>query len=359
LPALSGAARGQPTAFQTQEPSTVPKIKPTPPAQQQAYRAELPRKQRPLFDQLRELIAAPRTDLPWYHAVGTLLVQLRGGRSRAERGQQWLTKLAEALGPSPSQLQQALRFAALYPTEGSVRELQEMNVDWARLYIAFVVSDKVRRHELLREALEQGWTIERVRVESQQRETSKRRGMGGRKPRKPRNYGPETTLRDFERASGRWLAFHENAWSKVKVAEWRRLVRDWPAADRDRLRKLLRAAVGKLAKMAEGCEEARSTLADLLGRLGWKRKTEPRPAAFQYFNTQLLPASWPAPGSGGCSRRSSPRGHHPPARPRDRHPGHLPRRGRRPVPQDVPGAGVVAAGGQESFPPRLQTNPTS
>jgi hypothetical protein len=239
----------------------VPKIKPTSPAEQQVYRATLPQEQRPLFNRLAKLIAAPRTDLPWYHAVGILLKKLRGG-SRAERGQEWLTELAKALGPSPSQLQKALRFATLHPTEDGVRELQEMNVDWTRLYIPFVVSDKVRRHELLREALEQGWTIERLRFECQQR------GVGGRPRNEPQNYGAETTLREFQRASRSWLDFYKNAWSAVKAADWRRLVRGWPAADKDKLRQLLQGADDALAEMTEGANKARATLADLLRQLG-------------------------------------------------------------------------------------------
>jgi hypothetical protein len=118
--------------------------------------------------------------------VGTLLKRLRGG-DRAEQGEKWVPNLAKALGPSAAQLQRMLRFADLYPTTDSVRELQDMNVDWTRLYIAFVVSDKGQRHELLREALEQGWTIEQMRFECRKRGASKRRAVGGRPRSKPQN----------------------------------------------------------------------------------------------------------------------------------------------------------------------------
>jgi hypothetical protein len=54
----------------------------------------------------------------------------------------------------------------------------------------------------------------------------------------------------------------------VKAADWRRLVGGWPAADKDKLQELLQAADKVLAKMAEGCNKARATLADLLRQLG-------------------------------------------------------------------------------------------
>jgi hypothetical protein len=211
----------------------MPKIRPTPPKDRQDYRRQLPGVRRSTFDQLANLIDAPRQDLGWYHQLGTLVRQMFPEGTR--HGQKDLAKLAEALGPCSSMLQKAARFVELYQEEGEADRLRRMGVEWTRLWIAFPIRNQQAREKLLRRAIEEKWTILKLRVKVQQRISSKRRGAGGPRRRLPEPYGPEVTLRELEHLSRKWLDFHESAWEKIGAADWQKLVRDWPAANRGKL----------------------------------------------------------------------------------------------------------------------------
>jgi hypothetical protein len=71
------------------------------------------------------------------------------------------------------------------------------------------------------------------------------------------------TLRELGRLTTRWLDFHDHVWSKVKAADWKGLVRTWPAGDRDKLRELVEDTEGALRSLAAACKESRGTLAEL------------------------------------------------------------------------------------------------
>ena len=92
----------------------MPRIKSAADRQRQRYREQLAAGQRPAFDRLTRLVDAPRSDLRWYHAVGALVRKLLPAAGR-RRGAGALAGLAQALGPCPSLLQKAARFAQLYP----------------------------------------------------------------------------------------------------------------------------------------------------------------------------------------------------------------------------------------------------
>jgi hypothetical protein len=49
----------------------------------------------------------------------------------------------------------------------------------------------------------------------------------------------------------------------VKAADWKGLVRTWPAGDRDKLRELVEDTEGALRSLAAACKESRGTLAEL------------------------------------------------------------------------------------------------
>jgi hypothetical protein len=70
-------------------------------------------------------------------------------------------------------------------------------------------------------------------------------------------------LRELERHTRRWLDFHGGAWAKVKAVGWRRLVRDWPEEDRDRLRHLLEETIKGLDGLLGKGKDVRRTLKEL------------------------------------------------------------------------------------------------
>jgi hypothetical protein len=141
-----------------------------------------------------------------------------------------------------------------------------MGVNWTRLYFAFAVPNERDRHALLREAVHERWTDQRLRFTVQELYPSKRHGVGGR-PRRPVTiHGPEVTVRELERQCRRWLAFHEQAWQGVKGRDWVQFVRGWPGEDLDDLLQLLRSADGALKEVAGACRAARATLAGLRQR---------------------------------------------------------------------------------------------
>jgi hypothetical protein len=204
--------------------------------------------------------------------VGQLVLRLR---PEGPRGSQWARGLAEALGPSPGLLAKARRFAQLYPARKDVAELEAMGVNWSRLDFAFAVPDKRDRHALLREAVSERWTDQRLRFTVQERSHSKRGGVGG-KPRRPvTSHGPEVTLRELERQCRRWLAFHEGAWQGLKGRDWARFVRSWPREDLDTLLRLLSRADGALKEVARACRAARAALAGLWQRAEQRRGRPP------------------------------------------------------------------------------------
>ena len=151
------------------------KIQPTSKDVRRSYRQDLSGPQQRAFDELGDLIDSPRDDLAWHHKVGVLVGRLR---PQGPRGTRWSRRLAEALGPSPDLLAKARRFAELYPTQEAVRELEDRRVNWTRLYISFAVSGREKRHALLRRAVDEGWSDQRLRFTVQERSRS-RRGASG------------------------------------------------------------------------------------------------------------------------------------------------------------------------------------
>jgi hypothetical protein len=73
----------------------------------------------------------------------------------------------------------------------------------------------------------------------------------------------------------RWLAFHEQAWPKVKGRDWVLFVRSWPREDLDRLVRLLGSVDGALKEVAGACRAARAALAGLRRRAEQRRGRPP------------------------------------------------------------------------------------
>jgi hypothetical protein len=256
------------------EASNVAKIQPTSGDVRRRYRETLPgERQRRAFDELGRLIDGPRDDLAWHHRVGQLVGRLR---PEGPRGTRWVLGLAEALGPSPELLAKARRFTELYPTRKDVQELERMRVNWTRLYFAFAVSDREKRHALLRRAVRERWPNQQLRFTVQERSRSKRGGVGGRPRHRVASHGPGVTLRELERQCRRWLDFHWQAWQGVKGRDWVQFVRGWPGEDLDRLVQLLRNTDGALKEVAGACRAARAALAGLRQRAEQKQELQPR-----------------------------------------------------------------------------------
>jgi len=184
----------------------MPKIRPAPKADRQAFSKQLPKGQRPLFSELAHLVDHHRTDLDWYHAVGKLVRDLRDLRDAIPADQSktgWAADLADALGVSPSLLQKANRFVQLYPTAKDYKPLQELGLDWTRLYLTFAVKGRQARQAFQRRAVKDGWSPKEVRFRIQQAQGSRQRA-GGRPRQQPASYGPEVALREMARLSQRW-----------------------------------------------------------------------------------------------------------------------------------------------------------
>jgi hypothetical protein len=81
-------------------------------------------------------------------------------------------------------------------------------------------------------------------------------------------HGPGVALRELGRKCKDLTAYHDAVWSAVKKAEWKRLVKGWPAAERGKLRDLLADTDAAVQEMVGVCGEVRRTLAELLKGIG-------------------------------------------------------------------------------------------
>ncbi len=120
---------------------------------------------------------------------------------------------------------------------------------------------------MIQEAVREGWGQKKLRFEVQTRHPSRRKGMGGRRRKKPENYGPEINLRELERLARSWLEFHEKAWEEVEPRDWNGMVQGGPVADREKLKDLLERTEKHLVEVGKSCQEMRRILAALLQEL--------------------------------------------------------------------------------------------
>jgi hypothetical protein len=237
----------------------MPKIRPAPKADRQAFGKQLPKVQRPLFAELARLVEQHRTDLDWYHAVGRLVRELHDAIPADQRRTVWAADLAVALGVSPSLLQKANRLVQLYPSAQDVRRLGRLGLDWTRLYLTFAVED-ARRSEFQERAIREGWTPQQVRFRIQQAQGSRQRA-GGRPRQLPAGYGPEVALREMARLSQRWQEFHERVWGEETIA---RQLKQLPGEKyTEALLRALKEAEAALAYLGRRWEGVQATLTGL------------------------------------------------------------------------------------------------
>src|SRR5947208_142394 len=101
---------------------------------------------------------------------------------------------------------------------------------------------------------EHNWTILQLCISVQQRFPTKRPGVGGRPRQKPPRCGPEVALRELQRVNRHLLDFHQHTWWKGNRSGWRKLVQEWPAADDEKLQRLLKNAKDSISKVARACK---------------------------------------------------------------------------------------------------------
>ena len=243
----------------------MPKIRPAPKADRQAFGKQLPKGQRSLFDRLADLIDQHHTDLDWYHAVGKLVRDLRDAIPAVRRGTGWTAALAVALGVSPSLLQKATRFVQLYPTAKDFKPLKELGLDWTRLYLTFAVKGRQARQAFQRRAVKKRWSPKEVRFRIQQLQGSRQRA-GGRPRQLPAGYGPEVALREMARLSQRWQEFHERVWEgKESIA---RQLKQLPEAKyTEALLRASQEAEAALAYLGEHWAGVKATVTGLRGKV--------------------------------------------------------------------------------------------
>jgi hypothetical protein len=99
----------------------------------------------------------------------------------------------------------------LYPTAKDFKPLQDLRLDWTRLYLTFAVKGRQARQAFQRRAVKDGWSPQEVRFRIQQAQGSRQRA-GGKPRQQPAGYGPEVALREMARLSQRWQEFHEQVW---------------------------------------------------------------------------------------------------------------------------------------------------
>jgi hypothetical protein len=242
---------------------TMAKIQLALPKARTGYRNKLPQGLRSKFDALVSLIDSPRDDLAWHAQVGRLIGELQQYNPEAGHGKGWFKGLSEALGTGDSLLNKAYRFSEEY-NPAQVQRLEKMGVNWTRAYLTFVVHDRSKRFDLLRQAVAGDWPEKRLRSEVQQHSPPGRRGVGGRPKRDPSPMGPEPALRELKRCCRNWLDFRKHTWAKLKPSDWKKLVRTWPAAERAKLRQLLQETADAVAAVVQEGSAVRDALEKLL-----------------------------------------------------------------------------------------------
>jgi hypothetical protein len=135
-----------------------------------------------------------------------------------------------------------------------------------QLYIAFAIDDDAKRHALLRQAVKARWTDKQLHQVIQERNSSNRRGVGGR-PRRPiTEQEPEAALHKIERHCRNWLANFEGGWSSVEEARWASLVEACPSERREKLRDLLVSTDAAVQEVLVGCKVVRAVLRKMMGQ---------------------------------------------------------------------------------------------
>jgi hypothetical protein len=194
-----------------------------------------------------------------YHAIGEQMARLADDKDVTTRGSNWKKKVAELVGSSESTLTKCLQFYEAYKEqEDDLAELQELHVPWMHLVIALGISDKEKRHRLLRRARDKNWSQDDLRHEARQMKGTYR--GGGRKLKVRKSRGCLADASRLVRLTGQWAHFYQQAWDgneKKYLAELDRLT---DKAARAALRGVLDDAEKKLQVLQGQCQSTLKTV---------------------------------------------------------------------------------------------------
>ncbi len=214
-------------------------------------------RRRPAADrpELRELIRlfhqegrTPRNS----YAAAELLLPLSRDRDFVAGGG-WKQRVADAVGVSTSTLNKCIQFHEQYGKK-DLAELERMKVGWYRLTIALGVADKKRRHQLLRQAKDEGWDEHTLQRKIQQLRGT-RRG-GGRPPKDEKGLGLQPDLTRLIGLTRTWSQFYAAVWEKGRQGYRAELKKGLTETAGGTLGRLLEDAAEKLEAMREQCGDA-------------------------------------------------------------------------------------------------------
>jgi hypothetical protein len=219
---------------------------------------------------LKRLLEQKPLTLRDYYTIGEQLRRLSEDPAVAVRGSDWRTELANLLGPSKSTLNKALQFRMRY-REKDLPEVEGLGVGWALITVALAVEDKRERHQLLRQAREEGWNGPELQRKIQQLKGS-RRG-GGRRRRPPKSMGLVGDVGNLTTKAKAWADFCEKLWAAGQEEAYATEVSQMAPQTRETVGSLVDEAVEELDRLQQLSAKALTGLTALrrqLKRLGGK-----------------------------------------------------------------------------------------
>jgi hypothetical protein len=219
---------------------------------------------RPEIRKLKRLFEHKPLTLRDYHAVGEQLRRLSEDPDIAYRGSGWRAKVAQILGQSEAALNKCLQFRNSY-AEDELPEVKGLGVGWSSLTIALGIPKKRRRHQLLRQAQNEGWN-ERELQRAVQRLKGSHRG-GGRRRRPPEAMGLLADVSELTRLTTVWTDYYDTVWTEGQE-EYATELGAMTSETSENVRKHVGKAVKELKLLREKCGEALEGLKVLGRQLG-------------------------------------------------------------------------------------------
>jgi hypothetical protein len=219
---------------------------------------------RPEIRRLTRLFEHRPLTLPDYYAIGEQLRRLSEDPNIAYRGSGWRAKVAQILGQSEAALNKCLQFRNSY-AEDELPEVEGLGVGWSSLTVALGIPKKRRRHQLLRQAQNEGWN-ERELQRAVQRLRGSRRG-GGRRRRSPEAMGLLADVSELTRLTTVWRDFYDTVWANGQE-DYAAELGAVTSETSENVRKHVERAVKELKLLREKCGEVLEGLKVLGRQLG-------------------------------------------------------------------------------------------